>query len=124
MRQRPQESSTSPSSALANPHAHAGEAYSLTGPEALTVAEAAAIIGDEAGKTIKHVDPERDAWIAAAIANGVPPEYGAVLRQLTETIANGHGSRPNGIVEKITGTPPHTFRRFAHDNANTWKGAK
>ena len=109
---------------LADPHAHAGKPYSLTGPEALTVAEAAAIISDEAGRTIKHVDIERDAWIAGAIANGVPPEYGAVLRQLTETVANGHGSRPNGIVEKITGTPPHTFRNFAHQNANAWKEVK
>src|SRR6266850_5429495 len=109
---------------LADPHAHDGEAYSLTGPGALTVAEAAAIISDEAGKTIKHVDLERDAWIAGAIANGVPPEYGAVLRQLTETIATGHGSRPNGIVETITGTPPHTFRNFAHNNANAWKEVK
>src|ERR1700684_3308393 len=55
---------------LADPQAHAGKAYSLTGPEALTVAEAAAIISDEAGRTIKHVDLERDAWIAGAIANG------------------------------------------------------
>jgi uncharacterized protein YbjT (DUF2867 family) len=109
---------------LADPHAHAGKAYSLTGPEALTVAEAAAVISDEVGMTIKHVDLERDAWIAGAIANGVPPEYGAVLRQLTETVANGHGSRPNDVVEKITGTPPHTFRTFAHNNANAWRHAK
>src|SRR5258708_4056064 len=109
---------------LADPQAHAGEAYSLTGPEALTVADVAAIIGDEAGQNIKHVDLVRDTWIAGAIANGIPPEYGAVLRQLTETVASGYGSRPNGTVEKITGTPPHTFRNFAHDNANAWKEAK
>ena len=109
---------------LADPQAHAGKAYSLTGPEALTVAEAAAIISDEAGRTITHVDLDRQAWIAGAIANGVPPEYGAVLRQLTETIATGHGSRPNEIVETITGTPPHTFRNFAHHNADAWKEAK
>jgi uncharacterized protein YbjT (DUF2867 family) len=109
---------------LADPQAHAGEAYSLTGPEALTVAEAAAIIGDETGQKIKHVDLVRDTWIAGAIANGIPPEYGAVLRQLTETVASGHGSRPNGTVEKITGTPPHTFRNFAHKNANAWTEAK
>jgi uncharacterized protein YbjT (DUF2867 family) len=109
---------------LAHPQAHAGEAYSLTGPEALTVAEAAAIIGDETGQKIKHIDPGRDTWIAGAIANGIPPEYGAVLRQLTETVASGHGSRPNGTVEKITGTPAQTFRNFAHNNANAWKEAK
>ena len=109
---------------LADPQAHAGEAYSLTGPEALTVADVAAIIGDEAGQNIKHVDLVRDTWIAGAIANGIPPEYGAVLRQLTETVASGHGSRPNGTVEKITGTPPHTFRNFAHNNVNAWKKAR
>jgi Predicted nucleoside-diphosphate-sugar epimerases len=109
---------------LADPQAHAGEAYSLTGPEALTIAEAAAIISDESGQTIKHVDLDREDWIAGAIANGIPPEYGPVLRQLTETIASGHGSRPNGIFEKITGTPPHTFRNFTHSNANAWKEAK
>ena len=109
---------------LADPEAHAEEAYSLTGPEALTVAEAAATISDETGLTIKHVDLDRDAWITGAIANGIPPEYGTVLRQLTETIASGQGSRSNGTVEKITGTPPRTLRSFAHKNANAWKAAK
>lgn len=109
---------------LADPQAHAGEAYNLTGPEALTVAEAAAIISDAASLTIKHVDLDRDAWITGAIANGIPPEYGPVLRQLTKTIASGHGSLPNGTVEKIAGTPPRTFRSFAHKNANAWKAAK
>jgi uncharacterized protein YbjT (DUF2867 family) len=109
---------------LADPQAHAGASYSLTGPEALTVAEAAAIISEETGQTIKHLDLDPSVWIAGAIANGIPPEYGAVLRQLTETIAGGHGSRPNGIVEKITGTRPRTFRNFAHNSATAWKAAK
>ena len=91
---------------------------------ALTVAEAAAIISDETGLTIKHEDLDRDVWITGAIANGIPPEYGPVLRQLTETIASGRGARPNGIVEKITGMPPNTFRNFAHKNAKAWKAAK
>lgn len=109
---------------LADPQAHAGEAYSLTGPEALTVAEAAAIISQETASTIKHADLDRDAWIRGAIANGIPPEYGPVLRQLTETIASGRGSRPDGTVEKITGTLPRTFRNFAHKNANAWKAGR
>jgi uncharacterized protein YbjT (DUF2867 family) len=109
---------------LADPPAHADASYSLTGLEALTVAEAAAIISDETGQTIKHIDLDRSAWIAGAIANGIPSEYGAVLRQLTETIASGRGSRPNGIVEKITGTRAHTFRNFAHNSAKAWKAVK
>jgi len=98
---------------LVDPHAHSGTEYALTGPEALSVADAAAIISEVTGKTIKHVDLDRDAWVAGAIANGVPAEYGAVLRGLTETIASGHGSRPNDVVEKTTGTTPKTFAEFA-----------
>jgi len=41
-----------------------------------------------------------------------------------ETIASGHASRPTGTVEKITRTPPHTFRNFAHDNGNAWMEAQ
>jgi uncharacterized protein YbjT (DUF2867 family) len=105
---------------LADPTAHAGAAYSLTGPQALTVSEAASLISDAAGQTIRHLDLDREAWIAGAIANGVPAEYGAVLRPLTETVASGNGSRPNDTVEQITGTPPRTFRDFARKNAAAW----
>jgi uncharacterized protein YbjT (DUF2867 family) len=61
--------------------------------------------------------------IDGTIANGTPAEYGAVLRQLTETIASGNGSRPNDTVERVTGTPSRTFRDFARKNAAAWEEA-
>lgn len=106
---------------LADPVTHTGKAYELTGPASLTVAEAAAIISEATGRTFVHVDLDRDAWIAGAIANGIPADYGAVLRQLTETIASGNGSRPKKTVEQITGTPARTFRDFARKNTAAWK---
>jgi uncharacterized protein YbjT (DUF2867 family) len=105
---------------LADPQAHAGAEYALTGPEALTVADAATIISDVSGQTIAHVDLDRDAWVAGAVASGVPAEYGAVLRMLTETIASGHGSRPNDNVEKATGAAPTSFADFARRTAAAW----
>jgi uncharacterized protein YbjT (DUF2867 family) len=102
---------------LAAPIAHVGAVYNLT------VSEAAAIISEATGQTIVHLDLDRDAWIAGAIANGTPAEYGAVLRQLTETIASGNGSRPHDTVEQLTGTPSRTFRDFARKNAAAWKEA-
>jgi hypothetical protein len=91
--------------------------YSLTGPQALTVSEAAALINEATGQTITHLDLDRDAWIAGAIANGVPAEYEAVLRPLTETVESGNGLHPNGMVEQITGTRLRKFRDFARKNA-------
>ncbi|SBT54280.1 NmrA family NAD(P)-binding protein [Micromonospora narathiwatensis] len=106
---------------LTDPVAHAGAAYSLTGPQALTVAEATAIIGKAAGQPVVHQDIDREAWIAAVLATGVPTDYGIVLRQLTETVASGNGSRPDDTVEKITGNPARTFREFARTNAAVFR---
>ena len=105
---------------LADPHAHAGAEYALTGPEALTLAEAATIIGRVAGRTVTHVDLDRDAWVAGAVAGGIPAAYGAVLRTLTETIGTGHGARPTGDVEKATGVAPTSFADFARRTASSW----
>lgn len=105
---------------LLDPDAHAGAAYSLTGPEALTLAEAAAIITAATGRTVKHNDIDRDEWIRGSVAAGVPAEYGEILRMLTETIASGVGSRPDDTVERITGRPPVRFAEFARSTAHAW----
>jgi hypothetical protein len=95
----------------------------LTDPQALTVSEAAALISEATGQTITHLELDRDAWIADAIANGVPAEYEAALRPLTETVESGNGSHPNGMAEQITGTPLRTFRDLARKNAAAWSEA-
>jgi uncharacterized protein YbjT (DUF2867 family) len=105
---------------LASPDTHAGAAYALTGPEAITVSEAAEVIADVTGKPMKHNDIDRDAWIQGSVAAGVPADYGEMLRRLTETIASGNGSPPNDNVEKVTGTPPIKFADFARRTAQAW----
>jgi uncharacterized protein YbjT (DUF2867 family) len=105
---------------LASPDLHAGAAYALTGPESLTVREAAEVIADVTGKPMKHNDIDRDAWIQGSVAAGVPADYGEMLRMLTETVASGNGSRPNHNVEKVTGVPPIKFADFARRNAQAW----
>ena len=105
---------------LASPGAHAGAQYAPTGPEALTVSAAAAVIADVTGQPAKHNDIDRTAWIDGSIAAGVPADYGEVLRALTETIASGHGSRPNNDVQNVTGAPPVSFADFARRTARAW----
>lgn len=105
---------------LANPDAHAGAGYALTGAEAITVSAAAEIIAGVVGKPVRHNDIDRDAWINASVAAGVPAEYGEMLRMLTATIASGLGSRPNDTVQQVTGAPPITFADFARRTAPAW----
>ncbi len=105
---------------LASPDAHAGAQYAPTGPEALTVSDAADVIAGVTGQPAKHNDIDRDAWIDGTVAAGVPAAYGEMLRMLTETIASGHGSRPNNDVQKVTGMPPASFADFARRTAQAW----
>jgi uncharacterized protein YbjT (DUF2867 family) len=105
---------------LADPDDHIGAQYALTGPEALTVADAAATITQVTGQTIAHVDLDRDAWVAGAVAGGIPADYADVLRMLTETVATGHGAQPTADVEKATGVAPTSFAEFARRTATAW----
>jgi uncharacterized protein YbjT (DUF2867 family) len=105
---------------LLNPGLHAGRAYSPTGPEALTVGEAAAVISATVGRTISYRDTEREPWVQAMVGAGIPEAYGDVLRMLTSTIANGLGSRPNDDVLTVTGVEPITFAEFAARTAEAW----
>lgn len=105
-------------STLCDPVRHAGCAYAPTGSEALTFEEVAGLLSSAVGRKISYRDIDRDVWIRAMIAAGVPSEYGDVLRTLTETIAKGLGSRPNDDVLKVTGTRPIRFEEFAAATAN------
>jgi uncharacterized protein YbjT (DUF2867 family) len=106
---------------LTEPEAHAGRAYAPTGPRALTMAEAAAMISAAAGRTITYRDTDREQWIAAMVSTGIPAEYAAVLRPLTAAVASGNGACPNSDVLEVTGTPPVTFAEFAARTAPAWK---
>jgi uncharacterized protein YbjT (DUF2867 family) len=104
---------------LADPSSHAGAQYAPTGPDRLTMREAADVIGSMAGQPVRHVDVDRRAWVDAVIASGVPAEYGEMLMLLTETIASGNGSRPND-VRAVIGAPPTSFAEFARRTASAW----
>jgi uncharacterized protein YbjT (DUF2867 family) len=106
---------------LAEPERHAGRAYAPTGPESLTLDEAARVISAAAGRPIVYRDTDRAEWVGAMVRSGVPAEYGEVLRTLTETIASGRGSRPNGDVRAATGAAPISFADFAAEAAPAWK---
>jgi uncharacterized protein YbjT (DUF2867 family) len=105
---------------LADPSSHAGAQYAPTGPDRLTIREAADAIGTITRQPIRHVDVDRRAWVQAVIASGVPTAYGEMLTLLTETVASGRGSRPNDDVRAVTGAPPTSFAEFARRTEPAW----
>ena len=53
----------------------------------------------------------------------MPSDYAALLTALLDVIRDGHGARPTGDVERVTGRPARTFERFAADAvaAGAWR---
>lgn len=105
---------------LLDPHQHAGAAYALTGPQAITFAEAAAMIASVSGRPVTYVDVEQRAWIDGAVAAGIPADYAAMLRWLTGEIIGGNGSTPTDDITTILGRPATSFGEFAQRNATAW----
>jgi uncharacterized protein YbjT (DUF2867 family) len=57
---------------LTDPEQHAGRAYAPTGPQALTMDEAAQLVSAAAGRAITYRDTDREEWIAAMVSTGIP----------------------------------------------------
>ncbi len=94
---------------------HAGRAYALTGPEAITQADQVRAIARAVGRPVafEEITPEqaRQAMAAAMPA----PVVEMVLRYLADALA--HPPVPVDTVERVTGSPARTFARWAADHA-------
>lgn len=99
---------------------HGGATYTITGPEALSFAEAAAIIGGAAGRPIgyRQIAPEELGGILAAA--GVPEDYAAMVVRDQLAIRDGQGARLTDVVERITGRPAVRFAAYAEGAKGAW----
>ncbi|WP_195258076.1 NmrA family NAD(P)-binding protein [Bacillus paralicheniformis] len=93
----------------------------LTGPEALSYAEAAAIIGRAAGRDVRHVNVEVSALRERYIKAGLSPDYAGFMSDLDEKIKNGKENRITDTVERITGKKPRSLADFANEHAGRWR---
>ncbi|MFC4913187.1 NAD(P)H-binding protein [Actinomadura gamaensis] len=95
-----------------------GERPPLTGPESLTFADQARLIGKAIGKDVRYEELSPEAARAEMLGNPhMPP---AIADSLLEMWAESVG-RPAFIspeVERITGRPARTFAEWAADNAD------
>ena len=103
---------------------HVGELYELTGPRALTFAEAVAEISAAAGREIAYVPVSIDEFAAEATAQGVPADVVGLLRYLFGEVLDGRNSQTTDGVQRALGRAPKDFGDFARDAAATgvWNG--
>jgi uncharacterized protein YbjT (DUF2867 family) len=98
---------------------HGGEVYEVTGPRALTFAEAVAEIGRAAGREIAYVRVGADEYAAALKEHGLPGEVAGLLTYLFATVLDGRNAEPADGVRRALGREARDFAAYARETAAT-----
>jgi len=106
---------------LTHPAAHAGQSYTLTGPENLTDAQMVSAIAREIGRDVRYVDVPEAAAVDSLSRMGSPPQVIEWLMSLNHVIKQGWAAGVSPVVETITGRPPRNLADFVRENAAAWK---
>jgi len=98
---------------------HVGAIYELTGPRALTFAEATATIAEATGRDIPYTRIPPEDFAAGLAADGVPPDIIDFLVDLFGTVLDGRNAGVGDGVEKVLGRPARAFADYARVTAAT-----
>ena len=96
---------------------HGGQTYELTGPRAISFGEAAGLIGEATGRTIRHADVDPEVFVQRQVPNGVPPDVARLLTGLFVDIRAGSGAALSDGVTRALGRPPRTFEAYVAETA-------
>ena len=98
---------------------HAGAVYEVTGPRALTFAEAVEEIGRACGRTLTYEPVPMAAYAAAMVEAGIPADVAGLMRYLFAEVLDGRNARPADGVKRALGREPRDFRDWARAAAAT-----
>lgn len=99
---------------------HEGETLELGGPEALTVAEALAVISRESGRRADYVPISNDEYRDALRADGAAEADIDLALAAVSAIRRGREASLVDGVSTVLHRPPRSFAEFAHREADAW----
>ncbi len=100
---------------------HEGKAYSLTGPEALTMNEQVKILSESLGRPLEYVSISDESARKGMEQAGMPALLVDALIPFAEFIRSGKATDVFRTVEEVTGKPALSFRDWARENAGAFQ---
>nr|QKW93904.1 NAD(P)-dependent oxidoreductase [Vitiosangium cumulatum] len=102
---------------------HAGRSYELTGPRALSFAEALEIISRVSGREVRFLGAAED-YLAAMGALGIPREQTMQEIKAFAALRDVGDGVPNDVVRRMIGREPKDFESYAAEAAarGAWRG--
>jgi uncharacterized protein YbjT (DUF2867 family) len=102
--------------------AHAHKAYSVTGPEALTGDEAAAVFTEVLGRPVQHIRISDDAFKASLESFGLPQwTVDAYVEMSVNGVRTGRFATVSNDVFAVTGNQPRTLATWIEENKTAFE---
>jgi len=96
---------------------HEGKAYDITGPEALSFAEAAERISAATGRNIRYLDVPPEAARQGMLSSGMPEWQVDVSLALLAAVREGALDAITGTVATVGRVEPRSFADYAREFA-------
>jgi len=97
---------------------HAGQAYTLTGPEALTYDELAQELSAVLGRSIRHISLPPEDLKHGMLAEGLPEAIADRMLDLERYYREDQASRITHNIQRVAGQEPRRFAQYIRDSAS------
>ena len=91
---------------------HENKVYEITGSQALSYREIAAMISEISGKQIKYISPAQEIFKKELSAAGVPDQYIGLFAGFGEGIRQGEFDHTDPALENLLGRKPTSVREY------------
>ncbi|WP_026758458.1 SDR family oxidoreductase [Sediminimonas qiaohouensis] len=99
---------------------HVGKGYGLTGPEALTGEDIAAVLSEVTGRSITSAPLAPEDAKAAMVANRMQDEVAAAMVELASIAPKGYLGSIETTVSDVLGRPALRLREFVAENRDAF----
>ncbi|MFQ3457166.1 NmrA family NAD(P)-binding protein [Bradyrhizobium sp. UFLA01-814] len=97
-----------------------GSSYDLTGPQAVSLPEAAEFISATVGRSVQYVSTDEDALRKGYAARGVPAWLADYALGIDRGMQAGDHAKVTQTVRTLTGKPPRTLQAFLAENKSAF----
>ncbi|MEV0319972.1 NAD(P)H-binding protein [Streptomyces sp. NPDC050658] len=99
--------------ALLTEDGHTGRVYVLSGPRAMSFAQAVAELAQASGREMRFEDVSPDEYVGELTDAGVPTADARALADVLAWLAEGHNAAPAPGVREVLGREPRDFGVYA-----------
>jgi len=100
---------------------HAGKAYDITGPAALTTDEQVQILAGVLGRPLKYVNVPDSAARDSMLGSGMNPRWVDGMIEMIAALRGMGRIEPSGDFKQVTGKDPVPFKQWAQANAAAFR---